>query len=286
MFGKERSLLGGLIEKLFEEGKWYCVNFQRLGGSGYEDFLLACGSSEAIYNFRTRSLEKLWNDPELQEGERFNDGKVDPLGRYWAGTLARDNSSKVIGGAATLFRREADGVVKPIMKDLSISNGLVWSKDAKTMCLSPLETIGQCLLDWGGWIFILKRIKHVGKSPDCKSSEQQTKHVTRGFPRSTPCSLRYYIDTATGEVDALDFDPATGTVANRRPVLKGFDQRRGMPDGKLGTGTTSSWFMWFTFKWPLGLLARSQLQKNLCGLSLCVLWKLRDCEEKKKTRAW
>ena len=62
-------------------------------------------------------------------GERFNDGKVDPMGRYWAGTLARDSSNEIVGKAASLYLRDVDGTMKMVLKELSISNGLVWSKD-------------------------------------------------------------------------------------------------------------------------------------------------------------
>ena len=56
-------------------------------------------------------------------GERFNDGKVDPLGCYWAGTLCRDASEEIVPKAAKLYRRSGDGAVKMVMEELSISNG-------------------------------------------------------------------------------------------------------------------------------------------------------------------
>ena len=56
-------------------------------------------------------------------GERFNDGKVDPLGCYWAGTLCRDASEEIVPKAAKLYRRYGDGAVKMVMEELSISNG-------------------------------------------------------------------------------------------------------------------------------------------------------------------
>lgn len=45
----------------------------------------------------------------------------------------------------------------------------------------------------------------------------------------------YYIDTPTAQIDALDFDPASGDVSQRRAVVKGFDfETTGFPDGWLG----------------------------------------------------
>ncbi len=45
----------------------------------------------------------------------------------------------------------------------------------------------------------------------------------------------YYIDTPTAQIDALDFDLASGDVSQRRAVVKGFDfETTGFPDGWLG----------------------------------------------------
>jgi sugar lactone lactonase YvrE len=61
----------------------------------------------------------------LPPGRRFNDGAVDPAGRFLVGTLALD------GGAhgQQLFRLERDGSVTVLDDDLTLSNGLAWSAD-------------------------------------------------------------------------------------------------------------------------------------------------------------
>ena len=89
-------------------------------------------SNEAVYNFHTKTLEKLGNDPPMDAFERFNDGKVDPRGCYWAGTITRDKDLNICKGA-TLYCRDSAGNVLPMLKDLSISNGLVWTRDGRTM---------------------------------------------------------------------------------------------------------------------------------------------------------
>ena len=68
----------------------------------------------------------------MGEFERFNDGKVDPRGCYWAGTITRDKDSNICKGA-TLYCRDMAGNVLPMLTDLSISNGLVWTRDGRTM---------------------------------------------------------------------------------------------------------------------------------------------------------
>jgi len=60
---------------------------------------------------------------------RMNDGKVDPTGRFWAGTTAIDHRP----GAGTLYRLDPDHGVTPALTQVTISNGLDWSVDGRTM---------------------------------------------------------------------------------------------------------------------------------------------------------
>lgn len=63
---------------------------------------------------------------------RMNDGMCDPQGRFWAGTMAYDESP----GAGTLYRLELDGSCSTVLTGLTISNGIGWSPDGETMYLS------------------------------------------------------------------------------------------------------------------------------------------------------
>jgi sugar lactone lactonase YvrE len=66
--------------------------------------------------------------PGHPEPGRFNDGRVDPAGRFWVGwvTHARKNPG-------ALFRVDPDGHCVAILLDLTASNGLGWSPDGRTM---------------------------------------------------------------------------------------------------------------------------------------------------------
>ncbi|MBX3012250.1 MAG: SMP-30/gluconolactonase/LRE family protein [Caldilineaceae bacterium] len=69
-------------------------------------------------------------DPEADlPGNRFNDGKCDPAGRFWAGTMAYQDQST----QGSLYRMDADHSVHKMLGDIGISNGIVWSLDRKTM---------------------------------------------------------------------------------------------------------------------------------------------------------
>jgi sugar lactone lactonase YvrE len=67
---------------------------------------------------------------------RMNDGACDPQGRFWAGTMAYDETP----GAGTLYRLELDGRCSTVLTGLTISNGIGWSPDEKTMYLSDSGT--------------------------------------------------------------------------------------------------------------------------------------------------
>ncbi len=73
---------------------------------------------------------KMIEDPEAHlPGNRFNDGKCDPAGRFWAGTMALTEES----GAGSFYTIEKNvGVTKKI-NNVSISNGMVWSADHTTL---------------------------------------------------------------------------------------------------------------------------------------------------------
>lgn len=61
--------------------------------------------------------------------QRMNDGRCDAAGRFWAGTMAFDPSP----GTGTLYRLDPGGRVTPMLGGLTISNGLDWSLDGRTM---------------------------------------------------------------------------------------------------------------------------------------------------------
>ena len=68
--------------------------------------------------------------PDLALGdERFNDGKVDRAGRFWTGTLDR----KLRAAIGQLYRVEDGFRVTAMDGGFTISNGIGWSPDDRTM---------------------------------------------------------------------------------------------------------------------------------------------------------
>jgi sugar lactone lactonase YvrE len=67
--------------------------------------------------------------PGQREGTRFNDGRCDPTGRFWAGTLSYDGSPE----RGALYRLGVDGVVTAMLSAVTNSNGLAWSATGTEM---------------------------------------------------------------------------------------------------------------------------------------------------------
>ena len=76
-------------------------------------------------------------DPEEDRPcNRFNDGKCDPWGRFWAGSMAYNFAA----GAGSLWRVNADFSCVRQRQGLTISNGLAWSQDRGTLYLIDSPT--------------------------------------------------------------------------------------------------------------------------------------------------
>lgn len=70
-------------------------------------------------------FQPVFEDPGL----RMNDGVVDPIGRFVAGSMARDGRPKM----GSLYQRDVDGSVRPLFDGVTISNGLAWSASGDLM---------------------------------------------------------------------------------------------------------------------------------------------------------
>ena len=101
-------------------------------GGGY---VLAAGPG-FLFVDETGSVRELAQAEAGHTEVRMNDGACDPQGRFWAGTMAYDESP----GAGALYRLELDGSCTTVLTGLTISNGIGWSPDAATMYLNDSGT--------------------------------------------------------------------------------------------------------------------------------------------------
>ncbi|WP_258046221.1 SMP-30/gluconolactonase/LRE family protein [Leifsonia shinshuensis] len=75
---------------------------------------------------------------------RMNDGKLDPLGRFWAGTMAYDKTP----GAGALYRLDGD-TPRLMLDGVTISNGLAWTPDGGALFYidTPTRTVRRFTVD-------------------------------------------------------------------------------------------------------------------------------------------
>jgi sugar lactone lactonase YvrE len=75
---------------------------------------------------------------------RLNDASCDRRGRLWAGTMARDARP----GAGSLYRVDPDGSVARTLTGVTISNGIDWSPDDRSMYYVDSATRRVDVLDY------------------------------------------------------------------------------------------------------------------------------------------
>jgi sugar lactone lactonase YvrE len=92
------------------------------------NLVLGCKSGLSTYKFSTAKLDVLAHPESDRPGNRFNDGKCGPDGRFLAGTM--DNAEKEASGS--LYSLDPDGSLQTLLTGVRISNGLAWSPDHKT----------------------------------------------------------------------------------------------------------------------------------------------------------
>ncbi|TNJ63200.1 SMP-30/gluconolactonase/LRE family protein [Paenibacillus hemerocallicola] len=74
-------------------------------------------------------LTFLGNPEGRKPNTRFNDGKCDAAGRFWAGTMSMNGTAN----QGALYCLETDLTIRTIFENVSCSNGLAWSPDNRTM---------------------------------------------------------------------------------------------------------------------------------------------------------
>lgn len=100
------------------------LSFRASGG-----LVLATRDGFAYWDSKEGKLDFIADTEAENKKSRFNDGKVDPQGRFWAGTMIQGSPEAV----NSLYRLDPDGTVHTMETGVVLSNGLGWSPDNKTM---------------------------------------------------------------------------------------------------------------------------------------------------------
>ncbi|MEU7900137.1 SMP-30/gluconolactonase/LRE family protein [Nonomuraea sp. NPDC049152] len=124
---------GRVMEGALREGDLRVVRTHTLPGTVGAVAPAADGSLlvAAQHGFATIGERTTVGPRVLPKGtaSRFNDGRCDPAGRFLAGSTAKDERQ----GQERLYRLELDGTVSVLADGLTISNGLGWSPDGRTL---------------------------------------------------------------------------------------------------------------------------------------------------------
>jgi sugar lactone lactonase YvrE len=203
---------------------------------------------------------EVFADPEAGlPNNRFNDGKCAPDGRLWVGSM--DLEAKP--NAGSLYRLDADLTLVRCLTDITVSNGLAWSSDGRTMYFidSPTHTVGAFDYDMESGDITKRRViievpENHG-SPDGMSIDAEGMlwiahwdggNVTRWdpnsgriieminvpAPRTTSCAFGgpnldiLYITTARIGLDRVQMEkfPASGGLFACKAGTKGFEARK------------------------------------------------------------
>jgi sugar lactone lactonase YvrE len=79
------------------------------------------------------SLEFIARPSSLSTDQRFNDGKCDPAGRLWVGSIGPENS-------CFLYCINNEGIITERLDNITVSNGIIWSLDSTKMYYTDTHT--------------------------------------------------------------------------------------------------------------------------------------------------
>ncbi len=83
-----------------------------------------------FFDFASGRFELVAHPEAARPGNRLNDGKVGPDGRFWVGSMDDTPEKQPV---AALFRVDHDGKCTRMLDGLIVSNGLAWSADGRTL---------------------------------------------------------------------------------------------------------------------------------------------------------
>lgn len=100
-----------------------CIAMREKGG-----LIAALQNGFAFVDMEKKTVQHIIN-PEENASDRFNDGKCDAAGRFWAGTMAISEKES----EGNLYVMETDLSVKKKIENVTISNGIAWNADSTVM---------------------------------------------------------------------------------------------------------------------------------------------------------
>ncbi|WP_221564583.1 SMP-30/gluconolactonase/LRE family protein [Alkalihalobacillus sp. TS-13] len=95
------------------------------------DGRLLCTLQNGFYllKWEEQSWEHIGNPESRIGGNCFNDGKCDPQGRFWGGSMDLNGFPR----KGALYTVDRDKKIRTVLEGVSCSNGITWSPDEKYM---------------------------------------------------------------------------------------------------------------------------------------------------------
>ncbi len=221
--------------------------------------LLALKTGIAFFDLESRKLTRILDPEPGLSGNRFNDGKCDPSGRFWAGTL----SYKQVKGAGSLYILFPDLHAERKLREVTVPNGMAWNHDNNQFFFidSPTGTIFTFDYDdKSGMISNRRTVRQIAEaegSPDGMTIDEEdglwvalygsgkviridpesgdTLHeIHLPVPNVTSCTFggpgldELYITTARENMSALDIKqaPLSGSLFKAKVPCKGLPVSR------------------------------------------------------------
>ena len=98
--------------------------------AGKDQLIMAQRDGLAFLNIQTGDVTPIIPVEADIQDNRFNDGKCDPQGRFWFGSMCQGKNQ------GSLYRYDPDGSLHLMETGLTIANGLGWSPDQKIFYLT------------------------------------------------------------------------------------------------------------------------------------------------------
>ena len=105
--------------------------------AGSEQLIAAFANGIGFFDVQRQLVTWLDRPASVGPGMRFNDGKVDRRGRFWAGTMLEVDSDRA---DACLYSIETGGKARRHLQNLKITNGLCFSPDGSKLYVADSPT--------------------------------------------------------------------------------------------------------------------------------------------------
>lgn len=181
---------------------------ERLGSLGLTSdpqwLVTAFASGFALFHPASETLR--WLDrPEAEyRGIRFNDGRVDRQGRFWAGTMVEDRAHPPKEGGS-LYRLSYNGKAIRLFNEVAIANSVCFSVDRKSLFFADSPT---------------RQILKYTLEPDGRLSEPTCFAVvdSEGVPDGSDIDAEGYLWNAEWGASRITRYRPDGTVEQHIPV--------------------------------------------------------------------